>query len=495
MLLHERQIEEIVQGVVTRITSEVKAANGNGGKPVQSADNSCPAGTVIPKSCVSEGAGIFDTVEEAAAASRKAAEECAGLSLADRRRIIGALRNAALSNLEEVSRMAVEETGMGRIADKIRKNQLAAMKTPGIEALTTDAVSGDDGLTLTERAPYGVICSIIPSTNPTETVINNGISMFAGGNSVIFNPHPGAKRTSLRMIELFSKTVSENGGPENVFVSVREPSIDTAAALMYHPAVRLLVVTGAEGVVNAAMKSGKKVIGAGPGNPPAVVDETADLKKAAADIVAGASLDNNIICTDEKVTVVVEKAADELVREMVSAGGYLASANQARLLERTLYSEPPARKIHTQPDRRFIGKNAEVILNALGVRDPGDPRLILCEVPPDHPFAWSEMLMPVMPIVRMPDADTAIDYAREVEAGRRHTASMHSKNIEKLSRMASVMNCSIFVKNGPNYAGIGFGGEGCTSFTIASPTGEGLTTARSFTRRRRCTLVGAFRIV
>jgi propionaldehyde dehydrogenase len=243
------------------------------------------------------------------------------------------------------------------------------------------------------------------------------------------------------------------------------------------------------------MKSGKKVIGAGPGNPPAVVDETADLKKAAADIVAGASLDNNIICTDEKVTVVAEKAADELVREMVSTGGYLISANQVRLLENLLYPEPPARGTHTQPDRRYVGKDAAVILDAMGVRDPGDPRLILCEVPPDHPFAWSEMLMPVMPVVRVKDADTAIDYAREVEAGRRHTASMHSKNIEKLSRMASVMDCSIFVKNGPNYAGIGFGGEGCTSFTIASPTGEGLTTARSFTRLRRCTLVGAFRIV
>ncbi|MFP4441562.1 MAG: aldehyde dehydrogenase family protein [Spirochaetia bacterium] len=487
MLLHERQIEEIVQGVTARIASEVSAEKGIFGKPLQEPKSSCSGS--------SEGAGIFDTVDEAVAASRKAALECARLSLSDRRRIIGALRNTALGSIEEVSRMAVEETGMGRVEDKIRKNRLAAMKTPGIEALTTEAVSGDDGLMLTERAPYGVICSIIPSTNPTETVINNGISMFAGGNSVIFNPHPGAKKTSIRMIELFSGTVSDNGGPDNVFVSVREPAIESAAALMHHPHVGLLVVTGAEGVVNAAMKSGKKVIGAGPGNPPAVVDETADLKKAAADIVAGASLDNNIICTDEKVTVVVEEAADELVREMVSAGGYRASANQTRLLERLLYPEPPARGIHTQPDRRFIGKDAAVILDAMGVRDPGDPRLILCEVPPDHPFAWSEMLMPVMPVVRMKDADTAIDYAREVEAGRRHTASMHSKNIEKLSRMASVMDCSIFVKNGPNYAGIGFGGEGCTSFTIASPTGEGLTTARSFTRLRRCTLVGAFRIV
>ncbi len=494
MLLHERQIEDIIEGVVARVTSEIAADGSTGG--TTATDGACPAaGTTVPAAAAAEGTGIFESVEEALEASKQAAIECARLSLEDRRRIIGAMRNVVLNNLEMISRLAVEETGMGRVDDKILKNRLAALKTPGIEALTTDALSGDNGLTLTELAPYGVICSIIPSTNPTETVINNGIGMFAAGNSVVFNPHPAAKRVSSRIIELLSKTVVDNGGPANVFSAVREPTIETATELMHHPDVRLLVVTGAEGVVNAAMKTGKKVIGAGPGNPPAVVDETADIPKAAGDIVSGASMDNNIICTDEKVTVAVESVADELIREMVKAGGYLASANQVRILENTLYAETPPRGIHSQPIRRFIGKDASFILSEIGVRDPGDPRLVLCDVPADHPFAWSEMLMPVMPVVRVPDVDSAIRYAKDVEAGRRHTASMHSKNIDKLSKMAYEMNCSIFVKNGPNYAGLGYGGEGYTSFTIASPTGDGLTTARSFTRLRRCTLVGAFRIV
>ncbi len=490
MLLYERQIQEIIEGVVSKITSEITSeiAGDPGTGDLKSGSEA--AGEI--KEC-----GIFDTVESAMAASKVAAKDCASLSLSDRKRIVEALRTVALDHLEEISALAVEETGMGRVKDKIDKNRLAALKTLGTEDLSTDAVSGDDGLTLTEYAPYGVICSIIPSTNPTETVIHNGISMFASGNSVIFNPHPGAKRTSLRMIHLFAKTVEEKGGPPNAFVSVREPTVETATALMQHPDADLLVVTGAEGVVKAAMKTGKKVIGAGPGNPPAVVDETADPSKAAADIVLGASFDNNIICTDEKVTVVTEKAADALLREMEKAGGYRASSNQVRVLENTLYEEVPPRGVHSQPIRRFIGKDAAVILREIGVRDLADdaPRLILCEVEPDHPFAWSEMLMPVMPVVRVRDADAAIRYAKEVEAGRRHTASMHSKNIDKLSKMAYEMNCSIFVKNGPNYAGIGFGGEGYTSFTIASPTGEGPTRARDFSRKRRCTLVGAFRIV
>jgi propionaldehyde dehydrogenase len=492
MLLYERQIEEIIEGASSRIVSQLHTDMRAAEDGLQFADAKRAKGPTFGNET---GAGLFDTVEEALSASTEAARACAVLSIADRRRIIGALRTVVLDHLEEISRLAVEETGMGRTEDKILKNRLAALKTPGTEDLKPDAVSGDDGLTLEELAPYGVICSIIPSTNPTETIISNGIGMFAAGNSVVFNPHPGAKRTSLRMIELFAAAVEANGGPPNGFAGVREPTIETATELMYHPAVDLLVVTGAEGVVQAAMKTGKKVIGAGPGNPPAVVDETADLPKAARDIVNGASMDNNIICVDEKVTVVVETAAAELVREMEKAGGYVASTNQVRLLENTLYESPPPVNTHTQPIRRFVGKDAAVILREIGVRDPGDPRLILCEVGPDHPFAWSEMLMPVMPVVRVPDVDAAIRYAKEVEAGRRHTASMHSKNIEKLSVMAYEMNCSIFIKNGPNYAGLGYGGEGYTSFTIASPTGEGVTSARDFCRKRRCTLVGAFRIV
>ncbi len=480
MLLHERQVEDIIEGVVARLTREIGVGTTVQGKTP-------PAFSGVY--------GVFPSLEEAVKAAKRSAQEVALLPLEKRRKIIRSLRQAALDNLELISRMAVEETGMGRVEDKIKKNRLAAEKTPGVEILVPQAVSGDDGLTLTELAPYGLIGSIIPSTNPTETVINNGIGMFAAGNSVLFNPHPGAKRTSLFMIDLFSRVVEENGGPPHVFVTVSEPSIDTATAIMSHPDVKLLVVTGAEGVVKAAMKSGKKVIGAGPGNPPAVVDETADLAKAARDIVSGASLDNNIICVDEKVTVAVAKIADELVREMEKAGAYRASDNQVRQLERILFAGDPKPRMHNPVERKFVGKDARVILEAIGVRGEGDPRLVVCEVSNDHPIAWSEMLMPVMPVVRVRDVDEAIAYAVAVEDGRRHTASMHSKNIEKLSKMAHDMNCSIFVKNGPNYAGLGFGGEGYTSFTIASPTGEGVTTALDFCRSRRCTLVGSFRIV
>jgi propionaldehyde dehydrogenase len=475
MLLHERNIQEIVERVVERLRDELGAKQAPG--PAEG------------------GLGVYPDVESAAKAASRAASAIAAIGLEKRKSIVAAMRRAVLQGLGELSALAVAETGMGRAEHKVLKNRLVAEKTPGPEILQPSAVSGDDGLTLTELAPYGVIASIIPSTNPTETVVNNGIGMLSAGNAVIFNPHPQARRCSIAAISLLNRAVMEEGGPADCFVSVAEPTIETATALMRHPLVSLIVVTGGPAVVRAAMSSGKKVVAAGPGNPPAVVDETADLAKAARDIVAGASLDNNIVCTDEKVTVVVAKVADSLIREMAGAGCYVASAAQVGLLTDLLLEGETRPSSSCSIARRFVGKDARLLLAEIGVRDAGDPPLVICPVPPEHPLAWTEMLMPVMPVVRLPDVDAAIAYAVAVEGGRRHTASMHSLNIEKLSTMAREINCSIFVKNGPNYAGLGMGGEGYTSFTIASPTGDGLTTARTFSRERRCTLVGAFRIV
>ncbi len=488
MLMHERDINRVVDRVVERL-----AADGTLSRRNERASGDSASGVTSGVPAV--GDGVFATVDEALEAAKGAFAALSRFPFEKRDMIIGRIRNMVVANAEYLSRITVEETGMGRVEDKIDKNRLAAEKTPGVEALVTGAFSGDKGLTIEEFAPYGVIGAVIPSTNPTETVINNGIGTFAAGNAVIFNPHPNAKMCSTEMIRMMNRTTVENGGPENCFVCVAEPTITTAQTIMTHDDVALLVVTGAEGVVRAAMQSGKRVIAAGPGNPPAVVDETADIPKAARDIVAGASLDNNIVCIDEKVTVVVESVADQLVREMERAGGYRASANQVRQLERALFIERPAPGVHSPVKRSFVGRDARVLLEAIGTRASGDPRLILCEVSPDHPFAWTEMLMPVMPIVRMPNVDAAIEYAVSVERGNRHTASMHSKNIDKLAKMARAMNTSLFVKNAANFAGMGLGGEGYTSFTIASPTGDGLTTARTFSRKRRCALVGPYGIV
>lgn len=471
-------------GVYSSIPNEHPAPAPRSVEPVPESDDSVPR-TI----------GIFDTIDEAIAAAVGASQKVAALPLSKRGEMIAAMRQKVLDNLEFLSRLAVEETGMGRISCKINKNRLVAEKTPGTEDLVTAAATGDKGITLDEFAPYGVIGAIIPSTNPTETVINNAIGMFAAGNAVVFNPHPGATICSLTTISMLNQIIVDHGGPSNCFTAVTHPTIATAAAIMHHKDIPFLAVTGSEAVVEPAMQSGKKVVAAGPGNPPAVVDETANIEQAAKDIVAGGSLDNNIVCIAEKVTVVVSSVADQLVAAMEQAGGYRATAAQIRLLEEELFAHPPQPEQHTPVKRAYVGRDAAVLLRSIGVVVDNDPRLVLCEVPPDHPFAWSEMLMPIMPVVRVPDVDAAIEYAVRVERGNRHTASMHSRNIDKLTEMGRRINCSVYVKNGPTYSGLGMGGEGCTSFTIASPTGDGLTTARTFSRRRRCALVGNYGIV
>jgi aldehyde dehydrogenase len=436
--------------------------------------------------------GVFADVDSAVRAARAAWEGNAAAPLAARKRWVHAMREVARQHVSALARWAVEETGYGRADDKVKKNTVVIEKTPGPEMLEPIAFSGDDGLTLIERASYGVIGSITPTTNPTETIINNGIGMLSGGNAVVFNAHPYAARTSAYLVHLLNDAIAGAGGPENVIACVERPTIESAEALMKHAGVRLVVVTGGPGVVKAAMGSGKKVIAAGPGNPPAVVDETADLDIAAAGIVLGASIDNNIICTAEKEVIAVDAIAAPLRERLARSGCLFLDERKLRALEK-LVLHPGSGGVH--PNKDFIGKNAGVIARQLGVTAGDDLRLLVAEVDEKHPFVQLEMLMPVLPMVRAPDAAEAIAMAKRVEHGFGHTAVMYSRNIAHLHAMARTINTSIFVKNACNLAGLGYGGEGYTSFTIASPTGEGLTTVRNFTRERRCTLKEYFRIV
>jgi acyl-CoA reductase-like NAD-dependent aldehyde dehydrogenase len=439
--------------------------------------------------------GVHPDLDTAVATARRAYEAYDRTPLATRYRIVTAVREVMLANLRTLSELAVKETGLGRVEDKLIKNRLVAEKTPGPEDLEPHTWTGDHGMTLAERAPYGVIAVITPVTNPSETIINNGISMVAGGNVPVFCPHPSARQVSTLTIDLFNRAALRAGAPMPLLHSVAEPTIEIAQKLLHYPGIRLNVVTGGPGVVKEAMSAGKKAITAGPGNPPSVVDETADLERAARDIVTGASLDNNIICCDEKEVIAVAMIADRLKEAFARSGAVVLQPHQIERLRQVVLEKEQGPRKYAVINRRYVGKNIDVILGEAGI--PCDPsqRIALCEVDQDHPFLWTEMMMPILPLTRVRTVDDAIDFALVVEHGFRHTASMHSRNIDKLSKMARLCDCSIFVKNGPHAAGLGFGGEGPTSFTIASPTGEGMTTARSFTRLRRCSLVDAFRIV
>ena len=439
--------------------------------------------------------GIFRTIDEAVKATAVAQKQLVNMTKSKRDQIIAGIRKLMLENAQLLASEAVAETGFGRVEDKIAKNKLVSEKTPGTEDLVPKARTGDHGLSLFEQAPYGVIGAITPITNPTSTIICNTIGMVAAGNGVVFNVHPGVKKTSIKNISLINRAINNAGGPSNLVTGIAEPTIESAQQLMKHPGVRILVITGGGGVVKEAMNSGKRAICAGPGNPPIVVDETADLDRAGRDIVKGASFDNNIICVDEKEIIAVQTIADELIKAIVSNGAVLLNQNQVTQLEKVIFEKVNGLGRSAVINKSLIGKNANVILSRIGLSVENKIRLAIAEVDKDHPLVLTEQMMPIIPFVRVANADEGIDLAKLVEGGNFHTAVMYSRNLDNLSRMAREINTTIFVKNGPAYAGLGFGGEGYTSFSIASPTGEGLTGPRSFSRERRCVLVDHFRIV
>jgi aldehyde dehydrogenase len=489
--LSDQQVDQIARKVVESLA----ARRGSSVPPPPPIACGAAHRTTSPAAVPSGMPGVFAELDSAVNAAARAFQELDRLPLSVREKIIASMREAMASHGESLAREAHAETGLGRWEDKIIKNRLVTDKTPGTEDLVPIARSGDRGLTLMERAPFGVIGSITPCTNPTSTIICNAIGMVAAGNTVVFNVHPAAKKVSTHNIALLNEAIVRAGGPPNVVTTLAEPTVETAQALMKHPGIRLLVVTGGPGVVEAAMQSGKRAICAGPGNPPVVVDETADIAKAGRDIVRGASFDNNVICVDEKEVFVVGAVADDLLRAMGQNGALILNRAQAKQLDGVIFKEIRGPRQSSVVDRSLIGKNARVILGKIGIQVGDDVRLAVMEVDANHPLVWTEQLMPVLPVVRVSSADEAIDLAVAAEGGRRHTAVMYSRNLDKLSRMARVINCSIFVKNGPCFAGLGEGGEGYTSFSIASPTGEGLTGPRTFSRERRCVLVDHFRIV
>ncbi|WP_125581484.1 aldehyde dehydrogenase family protein [Levilactobacillus cerevisiae] len=432
------------------------------------------------------GNGIYQTVDEAVAAAKQAQEIYADKPIAFRKKVIQAIKDGFGPHLKEIAQAIKDETDMGTVAAKEAKLKDALYNTPGVELLDPEVKTGDGGMTMYEYTPFGVIGVVGPSTNPGETVINNSIMMLSGGNTLFFGAHPGAKNITRWMIEHLNKYVEKATGMKNMVVSLDVPSIESVQEMMKHPDIAMLAVTGGPDVVHQALISGKKAVGAGAGNPPAMVDQTANLDLAAHDLVTSCAFDNNILCTAEKEVVVEASVKDALIEKMQAAGAFLITdADQVAALTQMTIQE------NGTPSRDYIGKDAAVILKAAKIPYTGDPKVIIFEAAKDQPLVTTEMLMPILPVVSCPDFKSVLQTAVEVEGGHHHTASIHSENMPHINQAAHRMNTSIFVANGPTFAATGVGDDGyftgAAAFTIATPTGEGTTTTKTFTRRRRFT--------
>lgn len=436
--------------------------------------------------------GVFPTVDQAVEAASEGFRALQKASIADRVAAIDCVRKITNEQAEELGRLEMEETKIGRLDHKIEKLKIVRL-VPGVEFLRTDCLSGDNGVTLIENAPFGVIGAITPVTHSLPTLAGNVVSMVAGGNTLVVNAHPGGAKIAAEGVRRFNKAIYEATGLENIVTIVEQPTLDTAAEIFNHKGVRLLCVTGGPAVARAALESRKRAVVAGPGNPPVVVDESACLENAAKSIIKGAAYDNNLLCIAEKQVFAVESIFDGLLGQMGRHGGYKLSSREIDQLSAIAFKK--ADDGHWILNRDLVGRDAAVLAGLIGVSVPPSTQLLFGETDNSNPFVQEEQMMPFVPFVRVKDVHEAIRLAKDSEHNYRHTSLIHSRNIRNITTMGREMDTTLFIQNGPCMAGLGLGGEGYLSYSIATPTGEGVTSPLTFTRQRRSTLVGDLHIL
>jgi len=492
------------EALVRDIVSEVLGRLG-GAAPKPSSPTPAPA----PHDCGCNGKGksngspalrgkfgVFADAEEACAAAQEAFLQLQQKGVEARAKIVGIVKAMADSNAEAWGKLELDETKIGRLDHKIEKLKIIKL-VPGVEWLRPDARSGDHGITLEEYTPFGVVGAITPSTHSVPTLSGNIVNIVAAGNAVVFNAHPTGARCAAVAVRAYNEAIYREVGIENLATIIEKPSMESFNALCKNELVRLLLVTGGPGVVKAAMLSGKRAICAGPGNPPVYVDDTACMKRAAKAIIQGASYDNNLLCIGEKEVFALENIADKLMSEMEKNGAVRLNSAQLEALTKAAFTFKPGEGggcAHASVNRDFIGKDPIVLAKAAGVNIPAGTQLLFAETDANHPFVIEEQMMPFLPITRVKSLEEGVAHSLEAEHGYKHTSIIHSHDVEAMTAMGRALDTTLFIKNGPCMAGLGLGGEGYLSYSIATPTGEGVTNPKTFTRVRRCVMVDNLRI-
>ena len=367
---------------------------------------------------------------------------------------------------------------------KLMKNRGSIIEAAGTEAIQPKVMASSKGLTVEYRAPYGLVAALTPVTNGLPTVACNTMAMIAAGNSIVFNAHPAGKENAAKAVDLLNRAVMEAGGPENLATMPRIPNTDTLKEMMESPLVSLLIGTGGEGMVDLLMSAKKKVIAAGPGNVPTIIDETADVARAAQTLMMNVPVENTMLCITEKEAFVVEEVFDEFMAQMQKLGARLLTQEEAeKVAAVAVYQEPNGKWM---PVKKFVGRDPNVILEAAGVTPSDyDLRLAIIDANMDCPFVPCEQLMPIFPVVKCKDFAEAERLAVETEHGYHHSASIWTGSLERATHFGKLINTTCFAMNGATVAACGMDGTGTGSVTIATGTGEGFTNPATFTRVRR----------
>jgi len=487
--------EQAVRGVVEDVMRSLGRSPVLSPAPPPAAKQSGGNPVIRKASSKSGRFGVFEDVNEACAAARAGFEQLREKGVAGRAKVVEIVKEMVTANAAEWGKFEFEETKIGRLEHKIEKLQIVKL-VPGVEWIKPYGLSGDHGITMEEHTPFGVVGAILPVTHSVPTLSGNIINIVAAGNSVVFNPHPGGARSAALAVRAYNEAIHAALGIENLVCTVESPTLESFNALTKSEYIDLLCITGGPAVVNAAMKSGKRAICAGPGNPPVIVDGTGCLKKAARDIIQGGAYDNNLLCIGEKQVFVLEQFADKFIDGLKAGGAVQLSAAQLAQLTGVAFtvSKDAGGCSHAVLNRKLVGADASVLARHAGASVPANTPLLFAETDVDHPFVLEEQMMPMVPVVRVSSIAQAIEFAKKSEHGYKHSAIIHSLNVDHMTQMARALDTTLFVKNGPSTAGLGLGGEGYLSYSIATTTGEGITNPTTFTRTRRCVMVDNLRI-
>ncbi len=495
--------ETLIRDVVAEVLSRLGGSTTSPAKPSPApatAPKTDTGGCGVKKASAAPALrgkfGVFATADEACEAAQEAFLQLKSKGIAARRKIEEIVKTLAEKNAETWGKIEFEETKIGRLDHKIAKLQIIKL-VPGVDWLRPDARSGDHGITLEEYTPFGVVGAITPSTHSIPTLSGNIVNICAAGNSVVFNAHPSAARCAALAVRAYNEAIYRETSIENIACIIEKPSLDSFNALCKNENTRLLLVTGGPMVVKAAMQTGKRAICAGPGNPPVFVDDTCCLTRAARAIISGAAFDNNLLCIGEKQVFVLDQVADKLMQKLSENGAVKLNSAQVEKLTKAAFTFKEGQGggcAHASTNKDFIGKDPAVLAQAAGVNIPTGTQLLFGETDANHPFVQEEQMMPMLPIVRVKTVEEGIERSLQSEHNYKHTAIIHSHDVENITAMARALDTTLFVKNGPSAAGLGLGGEGYLSFSIATPTGEGITNPRTFTRVRRCVMVDNLRI-
>lgn len=350
--------------------------------------------------------------------------------------VVEACASAALEAAETLARAAVEETGYGNVPDKIMKNRFGAVDVlHAIRGMRTVGLLREDkdAAIFEYASPVGVVAAIIPSTNPTSTAIYKTLISLKAGNAIVLSPHPSAIKCICQAASVMERAALSAGAPDGLIRCMSQTTLQGTQELMHRPEVGVILATGGTGLVRAAYSSGKPAYGVGPGNVPAAIERSADVRKAVADILAGKTFDYGTICSSEQSIVVEETVREPTLDELRQQGAYFLSPEEAEKVGHLVF-QPGS---HT-PNPKIVGRPATVLAEMAGITVPAATRVLLARLEPhqvgrEFPLS-AEKLSPILAFYPVPDFPAAIEVAVRLLrfGGAGHTASIHSQDAEKI---------------------------------------------------------------